>query len=424
MPPEIAEASVMDADVSTGSEENTESTATGVDGGESSAEISNEVDSSQQKEELTQKTSAKGKVDLAIVVKASSEALKAIDPALPQAIQKAAYELGGLYREFPGGLKEAVAAKTALSEIGGPEGIKEATEALSDYTGLESMFEKGDAQFMARLAEAAPESFSKVMPAGLEKWKQVDPEMYNYVQARVLTQTLDSSRVSETLASIWQGLDKEKQPALKDAVAEIWQLLDGFRKAGDKAPERKTNPEAEKLTQREQEVAQREQRAMLTPIANEGKRQIQTILDREMGSSYKWNETEQSVKDAVSERVQKEVIAASKKDRAFTREFDRLVARSDSAGLERHVKSFQDRVTPNIVPRVARLFNVKPKGAGQQTVKKPVTATNGANGKVDTGWVRVAQQPPASQMDRSKTSDDMILSNRMITKDGKRLTWA
>ena len=109
--------------------------------------------------------------------------------------------------------------------------------------------------------------------------------MYNYVQARVLTQTLDGARVSETLERIWEGLDAEKQVPAKNAIAEIWKMLDGFRKVGDKAPERKTNPQNEELTRREQELSAREAKALISPIANEGRRQIETIVERDAPKS-------------------------------------------------------------------------------------------------------------------------------------------
>lgn len=402
-------------------ETGTESVESGQDGAES---IDN-VDTPDKKTDLTEKTAPKGKVNLAEVAKKSVEALKAINPALPAAIKTAAFELGGLYREFPGGLREAVAAKQTLSEYGGAEGLKETTAAIQDYGNLESLFEKGDPGFINRLAEAAPASFSQIMPAGLEKWKATDPDMYNHVQARVMMQTLDGAKFSDTLQAVWERLgEDEVQKPLKDAIAQMWHTLDGYRKAGDKAPERKIDPQNEALTRREQELVERETKALLSPIRNEGIRQLQTVTEREMTQSYQWSATDPDVKAAVLDRVKTEVMKASGKDKAFVAEFNRLKARGDAAGLSRHVKNFQDRVTPTIVQRVARLFAVKPKGAGPQIVKKPLANETAQAAKpAAQGWTRVNGQPTASQMDRSKTTADMILDNKAILKDGRKVTW-
>ena len=115
---------------------------------------------------------------------------------------------------------------------------------------------------MERLAEASPASFSQIMPKGLEVWQAKDPEMYNHVQAKVMVNTLDGAKVSDTLEQIWNAITDEGQKPLKEAVARLWNTINDFRKLGEKAPERKTNPQDEALTRREQEIAQRETRAL------------------------------------------------------------------------------------------------------------------------------------------------------------------
>ena len=424
MPEDLGAVGLAEAPVTETSTETVDTGTETVETGAESAETGNEVDSSVENEGLTEKTPSKGKLNLADVVKKSGDALKAINPALPAALRTAAFEQAGLYREFPGGLKEAVALKNGLGEFGGLEGIKEQAAAIGDYQKLETLFEKGDAAFINGLAEASPASFSQIMPGGLEKWKAVDPEMYGHVQAKVLTQTIDQFKLSETLAAL-HGIAEGQA---KEEIARLLNSLDAIRKTGEKAPERKIDPQNEALTRREQQLAQRETKALLTPIANEGKAQIQSITDREMTQSYQWDKTTGDVKQAVADRVRQEVIAASGKDKTFSREFDRLKERGDSAGLSKHVKNFQERVTPSIVQRVAKLFNVKPKGAPLNVIKKPVAgapATNGA--KVEQGWTKWMQQTPprADLVDRSKTSEDMILSNpaRYVLKDGRRVTW-
>jgi hypothetical protein len=412
-------------------ETGTETVGTGqeaVGTGESTQETGDESNTPQEKEGLTGKEASKGKVNLADVVKKSGEALKAINPALPAAIRTAAFELSGLYREFPGGLREAVAAKQALSEYGGVEGLKEDATTISEMGTLARSFLDGKPEFIDNLIKESPAAFSQIMPAGLEKWRQADPDMYNHVQARVMMQTLDGAKFSDTLSTIWERLgDDAEQKPLKDAIAQMWQTLDGYRKAGDKAPEQKVNPQDEALTRREQELAQRETRALLSPIANEGKRQLQTVTEREMNQSYQWSATGRDVQEAVIERVRQEVIKVSSKDKAFVTEFERLKARGDSAGLSRHVKNFQDRVTPSVVQRVAKLFAVKPKGAGPQIVKKPAGGITDTAGKpAERGWEKISAQPKPSQINYSamgRSPEDMIMSNKAILKDGRKVTW-
>jgi hypothetical protein len=421
MPDDIGAVAVAEPANATESTETVEtSTGTAVETG-TGAETGSEVETGAEQTEVTPKTAAKTKLDLATVVKTKTNELKAIDPNLPQAMRTAAFELGGLYREFPGGLKEAVSIKTALSEIGGVDGLKEQREAIADYSKLESLFEKGDPAFIESLADSLPQSFSQIMPAGLERWKQADAEMYNHTMARVLIQTMDSAKVSDTIEKIWAALDPKTQEGERQALAYIWQTLDGYRKAGEKAPERKTNPQEDAFKQREQQLAERETRALLVPVANAGKQQLETITDREMGASYQWAATDESVKQAVRERIQQEVVKASKADKSFTTNFETLKARKDASALERHIKAFQDKVTPAIAQRVAKLFAVKPKGGPVAVKKAPVAAQ--ATAKTEQGWVRTTQQPKAGEIDYSKTNDDMIMDGKAVLKGGKRVQW-
>jgi hypothetical protein len=426
MAEEMGISAVAEPEVSAGAAESVDSGAEVEAQGEGTGEVSNQVDSSEQNQELTQKTTVKGTPKLTDLAKTHAEALKAIDPTLPSAITKAAHELGRFYGEFPGGLKEAVGLKTALAEHGGVEGIKEYTEALADYGSLEQMFEKGDSAFIERLAEAAPASFSQIMPAGLAKWKAVDSEMYEHAQAKVLIQTVDQFKLFDTLESLWNAA---KDEPTKNALAHIWQQVDAIRQKAAKVPERKTDPQNEALTRRELELAQRETQALLSPIANGGRAQIQSITDREMGQSYQWDKTDASVKEAVQERVRAEVVKASKADKGFLREFDRLKDRKDAAGLTRHVKAFQDRVTPTIVQRVAKLFAVKPKNAGAISIKKPIPAAANGNGKpAPANWVRWNEgTPPRPNLidygKMGRNADDMILEGKYILKDGRHVLW-
>lgn len=413
-------------EVSTGAE-TVETGAETQESVQSGSEDVNEVDSSGKKQDLTDKTAAKGKLNLAEVAKKSADALKAINPALPAAIQKATLELGSLYREFPGGLKEAVGLKQQIGEFGGVEGIKETVQAYAEVGAIAQKFFDGKPEFWDDLLAESPASLSAIMPSGLEKWKAKDPEMYGHVQARVLTQTLDGAGVSQTLEQIWNALDGEKQGPLKDAVAKLWQTLDGFRKLGDKAPERKVDPKEEGLTKREQELAQRETRALLAPIANTGRQQIESITAREMAASYQWDKTDASVREAVSERVRSEVVNASKKDKAFVSEFERLKERKDATGLERHIKNFQERVTPGIVQRVAKLFAVKPKGAGPVAVKTTPAANGNGVATQDKGWERIGKQPSFKEIDTAamgRNYEDMIMSGRAILRGGRKVQWA
>lgn len=428
MPPEVMETAVESPEISSGAGETTETGAEVTESTEGNEGISNQGDSQQENQGLTAKPGAKGKLSLADVAKTKIEALKAIDPALPGTLRAAAYELNGFQREFPGGLKEATALKNGISEFGGLEGVKQTAQDYAEVGAVTRSFFDGKPEFWDSLIGESPEAFSRMMPSGLERWKQHDPASYDHAQSKVLTQTLDGIKAQDTIAAVWESLDAEKQKPARETLAAIWQALDGIRKKGEQAPERKTDPNEERLRTREQELETREQSILMKPVSAAGRAQLGEIVEREMGQAYKWAEADPDVQAALRDKVESELVKILKADKGYQAERDRLKERGDYEGLTRHIKNVQARLIPTIIPRVAKLFAVKPKGTPASTIRT-AAATNGANGGNGTqnqNWERVSAMPKFADIDRAamgRDYEDLILSNKAILKDKRRVTW-
>jgi hypothetical protein len=365
--------------------------------------------------ELKEPTAAKGDLGGLLKDKQKVEALKAIDPSLPGKLRD--FIFGQKRLEQAGGLKALLTAKTELEGLGGAEGVAETKAALADYGQLEQLFESGDAKFWSRLAEEAPESFANGMPSAIELFAKSDPELYGHVMARVLVATLDGARVSDSLRAVYGALSDD---AAKAELKKVWDAIEGYRELGSKAPERKAKPEDDRVKRLETENQQIKERALLNPVADKGRAHLSSIAEREMSAAYQWSATDPDVKEAVMERVRMEVVRASKSDANFGKIFDNLKERGDAAGLERHIKQFQDRVTPKIIQRVAKLFAVKPKGAS--SAKK--AAGTAEIKPAERGWERVVDPPKHTEVDRGKTTEDMVYSGKAVLKSGRKVQWA
>lgn len=420
MPEEMAAASAeagIDTSVDTSVDQNVDTSST------SDANVDSAQDTNVDQDQQQQSTGKKTRATLETLSSAKNDALKAIDPSLPGLIRDAVFAQKTLLREFPRGLREAVALRDAFESAGGETGLREQQEAIADYGRLEQWFEAGDKQFVDRLAEASPEAFSAMMPSGMEAWRQKDPEMYTHVMARVMMNTLGQNAIP-TLNSVYKILaaikDNDNAANAANGIAQLHDRLLGFDESAKNVPERKIDPQKQQLNQREQELSQREMRANLSPVRSEGLRQIESVTDSEMNRSYQWTETDSDVQQAVRNEVQHRIIKASKKDSAFMNGYQRLQEQGDWNGLKRHVTRFQARVLPNIVQQAARLFNVKPKAA--RTTTKTSTTTN-TTAKVDQGWTKVSGPPNSKDVDRSKTTSDMVYDGKAILKNGKKVIW-
>lgn len=364
-------------------------------------------------------TATKGKANLATIAKTHREALKALDPSLPGLLRDVAAREERFRAEFPGGLREAVATRDAFAAIGGAEGIQEYQTALQDYGALEQMFERGDKQFIERLAAEGPEQLSIMMPAGLEQWKKVDAEFYNHNMAKVLTETMGQHNALGILQAAWA---EAKEGEVKNALAYLWEKLNGYAQTAAKAPDRKitqTGP-----SDRENQLAEREMNVMMAPVMAAGDARIKTVAERELSRQYQWANADADVKDAVLEKIRTELGKQLGKNKAYTEARDRMKQAGNIEGLKRHIQTHFDKAVPTIIQRVAKLYNLKPRSAGTQTAKKAATVTPGVKTLVpEKGWVRVSAPPNPRDVDRSKTNPDMVLDNRAIMKDGRKVYW-
>lgn len=419
MPEDIGSA-VAEPEISAGEVDTIDTGAeTSVEVDSGSEAVSQDGTQPEKTDATASQATAKTPVTLESLAKTHRETLKAIDPSLPGKIRDAVFAQAALTREFPGGLKEAVATRDAVAQYGGLEGLEEINSAVSDYQKLESQYEKAPQEFAKSLAQEGPQSFSAMMPTGLTEWKRVDPEMYTHTMASVMISTLDGHQVSQRLANAWKSATT---PELKAEIEQVWNLIEGYRDVAAKQPERRTDPRAEEISQREQDIQAREARLMMAPVQATGDARIKTVAEREMAQSYRWDQTDPDVKDAVMDRIRTELGKTLAKNPAYTGPRDRMKAAGNVEGLKRHTQQYFDKSLPDIVQRVARLFNVKPKNAGNG-VKKPVVAT-AATTKIDQGWVRVAKMPSLSAIDRSKTTEDMAYDGKAILKDGRKVQWA
>jgi hypothetical protein len=84
-------------------------------------------------------------------------------------------------------------------------------------------------------------------------------------------------------------------------------------------------------------------------------------------------------------------------------------------------KSRYARELPEAVKRVARRYGLV-SGTPAQRTGQPQPNTPGAP-KPEAGWVAVNQRPTPEEIDRSLTSNEMIISKRAILKNGKKVDW-
>lgn len=411
--PEVMEApAAVESSVSSGNSDTGESTeSTG------SEETSSAVESGQEAGGETQVLA--GKFDASSFMKdpAKREALKAIDPALVGKIRDWANGEQALKKEFPGGFKEAVQYRDVVKQNGGVQGIQEQKQYLDNYDSLDTAYTEGKPEFIQRIADGDPEAFEKMVPLAIEHFSKQNPEGYQHIMSKVLVNTLDAAQFPQLLQELYKGATDEAKPLLE----KLWNKIEGYRELSAKIPERKVDPNAEKLTQREQEIEKKQSDFVQKQVNTQSAKYRDLVIARELKPFAKWDEMDDDRKAAIVREVRVRTGALVNGDESFKNQRSRLLASGDAEGVIQLEKDFLDQHLPTIIPKVARFFSYNPgkKVAPSDKDAKPAV-------KAPQGFTMVPKMPDASQIKRGfgGTNRDMLMNNQAILNDGRKVQWA
>ena len=360
------------------------------------------------------------KGDLRSVLKdpAKREALKALDPSLPGLLRDALHGRETLMREFPGGLNEAIDFKKIVHEMGGREGLQEVRETADDYSALDELYTEGKPEFVQKIAEGDPDAFQRMVPAAVEQFAQMAPEAYQNMMARVLINTFDGVGLSNALRGHLSASAGRNQRA---GIKEILDYVESFRSIAAKVPEKKVDPERQKLETEKQTFAQQKAQEVSRAVDRESIQHRDSIIAREIKPFGDWGTMDPDRRGAVAAWISQRIGKTLQADRGFMDRRTRLIASGDRDGLARLEQGKLDEMVPRLVPQAAKVFGVS---AAAKVQPKEAAKPTQAAAKPPQGWSQVKSAPNPSNIDRRKTSADMIFKNQAILTDGRRVQWA
>ena len=342
------------------------------------------------------------------------EALKAIDPSLPGLVRDAVFGAAQIKKEFPvGGLKEAIQYRDTVKPLGGPQAIQENHSALQEFNNLDSLYTEGKPEFIAQIAEGDPEAFEKMVPMAIEHFAKQSPEAYQHVMSRVLVATLDQAGFSRSLQNLYNSATT---PEAKAEIEKLYNSVEGYRELAAKVPEKKINPEIQRLQEREQAFEQKQREAAERGVNTQSRTYRDSAIAKELKPFANWADLDDDRKNAIIREVRARTAPLANSDQAFKDARAKALARGDSEGALKLEKDFIDQHLPQIVPRVAKLFWSNP-GAKKPAVQQQQTS---GGKKADAGW-RTVDAFDAMKVDKNRTNRDMIFAGKAIYKDGTKV---
>ncbi len=106
-----------------------------------------------------------------------------------------------------GDLKDLRGLKEQVDILGGPEAIGRLRDLEVSVESIDKMVDAGDPQVIEDMFSESPEGMKKLIPAGLDKLRSVDPQAYAAALTPHLVQAVTASGLGEWIASARELID-------------------------------------------------------------------------------------------------------------------------------------------------------------------------------------------------------------------------
>lgn len=386
-----------------------EAEETETEGGEQSQE-SSESESSESTEQVETQdepsiVEADGKLKLSGKALETLTKLKAENPRQAKEFRAALFDAATLRKEFPDGIREAVALKQELEEIGGMEAVTGMKGELDAWKGLDADWAGNKPQFAAEMAESNPAAFSFHAPHVMSKYAEVDPDGFSYQVSKVFAQDMAANNVVLTMERMRDFIFAEDGKTVRqgmEGMARQWNALAGYvdrvNGMAKTAPTAKTTPNEKSSS----EVDQREQAITIREFSNERTAVKNTITEAE----FKKNAGNRKIPSDKISTIQE--LYESALNRAVTsvpghkEKVDRYVAAKDRTGYRKYMDGVIRSKAPAVMSAAFRRAGISdkpgPKKVETKPAPKPGTATATA------GFNRVGTKPNHNDVDWQSTA--------------------
>ncbi len=365
---------------------------------------------------------------LSKVAKETIEKLKAENPQLAKAVQRALFAEDRLRRELPGGFKDLTALRGKLEELGGDEGIQTIQGELNGWKEFDAQYTAGDPKVLEFLTETpeAAAAFLKIAPAAFEKFREQHPDGYSAYVSQVFMADMNDAQLPMNIQLLGHVLSRAtlSEPDKAEATKLYQSLVDYVNRVGGMAKKQVAapTPTATKgADPRAAELDTREQSIRKTEWSNETGRQHAAIF----GEAWK----------RLAATVPKEKVALvrrlygmhlqeklnGKKD--FAPNMDRYFKAKQKDGFLRlHESTFKDAVPLALRSAMAEAGIGARKAPTAAGAPKPGEAPKPGVAKPAAGFIP-GVKPSMAEVNNVLTSATMWQNKQAVLRNGKRVTW-
>lgn len=322
-----------------------------------------------------------------------------------------------LKKEVPGGLNEVRQLKQFHAEVGGPEGVEALRQVGVELEQIDAQLEAGDPKLIERVA-SNPETFSKLMGSGLEQWAKSSPENYQHTMARVMLNTFNNSGATNILNQLQTAIAGKNFEQASQAWDKFADWFGGIEGIAAKQPEKKIDPERQKLDNDRQQFETERTKTFQTAVGNDVKSHYQAGFDKELSTEMKARGLDLAkikAEDPESYGIlirncDLQLGAELKKDQTFIKQYTALLKSMDQGKATAFAKAKIDKVLTQVVQKTYRAFNRL--GGGPAAKAQPNPAAPPAGPQI----VKGARPPAQDQIDWQRTKPGQVLDGEAYLK--------
>lgn len=397
---------------------------TGEGGEEQQTEQAGETQLSEEQSGETQQTKAE-----AVSGKAIRDAVRAASEQFPdqaklfKQLADTHFRVETAYKQAFPTPQEAITAKDLIEGIGGVEGAAKMQERISGYDQQDEALRTGSPEVLDGLFKDFPEGTAALAPHYLDRLAKLNPEALRDAVAPYAIGMLQNVN----LGGFLDAIVNESDPARAKALAK--QVSDWFKgQASDVQQlrlqgQRGADPRNAKLSEREQQLNQREEEIFLNSANSTAVPKIESEITREVEKIARQYKLSDGQKQKFSHLLSNELGDKFNADKTYLQQVQlrRSASKNDPAKVAEYIAGEYRRAMPDAALALAKsLYGAPRAGAAPTGVPKagtPVTAPGG-------GPLRVSSRPPDSELDFNRPNAEMdLVRGRAYTKSGRYIAW-
>ena len=314
-----------------------------------------------------------------------------------------------------------------LAANGGAEGIAKLREDGQFFKTAATQFLKGDPAFVKDLWDEDPIAAALHVPTMLDAFREKDRPGYNATLCRLWDTEFQAVGLVDKgfkplRAAILAG-DKDAAAEILDSIEKWQQSISGVaRQAEDPRVKALLAERAKAHETREQSEREEFLKGYRTDTVNAVVEDAAKVFD----SFFKGRKIDQEDRTDLLREAFAMADRLVMADKGFAEQRDAHLANGDAAAAKKLTLARYMKEMPNAVKRIARRYGMfagpaKPTPAGNG---QPEPGQQPRQPTAPQGWIKVNARPQAEDIDRSRTTNEMIIGGQAVLRDGRKVSWA